>query len=84
MKSKERSLLHVVHLDGRHAAGGFCKYDGVEAGGLIRGHENRGRDERNGEKRKRRGGCGRGARRRRGDVRWESTRDLFCISLPQR
>lgn len=64
MKSEEGSVLHVAHSDGRHAAREFCKYDGVEAEGLIRGHENAGRDEKNGEKRKGRGSCGRGARRR--------------------
>ena len=64
VKSEERSVLHVVRFDGRHAAGEFCKYDGVEADGLIRGHENASRGEKNGEKRKGNGSCGRGARRR--------------------
>lgn len=51
VKSEERSVLHVVHPDGRHAAREFCRYDGIEAEELIRGYEKvgRGRKER-GEK----------------------------------
>lgn len=66
VESEERSVLHVVHSDGRHAARKFCSYDGIEAERLIRGYEKRVVDERNGEKRKGKGSCGRGARRRGG------------------
>ena len=64
VESEERSVLHVVRLDGRHAAGQFCSYDEVEAEGLIRGYKNAGRGEKNEDKRKGKGSCGRGARRR--------------------
>lgn len=51
VKSEERSVLHVVRWDGRHAAREFCSYDGIEAARLIIGYEKagRGRKER-GEK----------------------------------
>ena len=83
VESEERSVLHVVHPDGRHAAGKFCSYDGTEAERLIGGYEKvgRGRKER-GEKK------GKGElwarREEEGEVRWESTRDSFYIPLPQR
>jgi len=42
----------------------FCSYDGIEAERLIGEYEKRVVDEKNGEERKRKGSCGRGARRR--------------------
>jgi hypothetical protein len=64
VKSEERSVLHVVArtVDTRRVR--FCSYDGIEAKRLIGEYEKRVADERNGEERKRKGSCGRGARRR--------------------
>ena len=42
----------------------FCNYDGIQAERLIGEYEKRVVDEKNGEERKRKGSCGRGARRR--------------------
>ena len=64
VESEERSVLHVARSDGSHAARKFCSYDGIEAGRLIRGYGKWVVDEKNGEKRKGKGSCGRGARRR--------------------
>ena len=81
VESEERSVLHVAHPDGRHAAWKFCSYDGIEAERLIRGYGKWVVDEKNGEKRKGKGSCGRGARRRRRcGGRALGTRFIFCAA----